>query len=362
MLFPKKKQKNRKVLPIQDVEIGTWAEQNFMISIVKNMETGWDWIMNHCIQLRASHYVDYAWNANEINMTFYPYAMHNLQPGLLDLCPFIDKYMIPKSLVQTHYKRFSEFIECAIDGDFYLSTYLDQFFRDTMHGDYGFHHPNFVYGYDRKKSEIYLMDNFEKGKFSKKIVSCEQINRSFDLVSGDLWVVSVFLYKLHPNKYEFVPAYVKEQIIDYLEPERGVCYFNRTVCPKNIHNDNKYYNSVYFGINCYNLLQDYLEGIMEENHKFTDKDWRCFSMLCDHKHMMVQRYQYMLIHQYVCRDEELYKDIYDLEKKSIVMLNIFLKYILTNNKKNLEKMLILLLDIKKNDMSCMKRFADSIIF
>ena len=156
-----------------------------------------------------------------------------------------------------------------------------------------------MYGYSRKKNEVYIMDNFEKGKFGKKKITYQQLDRSYELVPGDLWVVSVFLYQLYPYHYKFVPEYIKEQILDYLEPGKGICYFNRTVCPESLHEDENYYNKVDFGVNCYELLQEYLKGIGNLVDGFRDNDWRNFSMLCDHKRVMVQRYEYMLKHRYI---------------------------------------------------------------
>ena len=355
------KEKKEKILPIQDIEIKTWAEQNFMFSILQNMESGWDWIMNHFIQLRGAQYVDYKWGGLDTNVTFYPYAMHNLHPGMMDLCPFIHKYMIPRSLVTANYKSFHEYVECAIDSGFYLSTYLDQFFRQDRKGKHGFHHPNFMYGYSRKKNEVYIMDNFEKGKFGKKKITYQQLDRSYELVPGDLWVVSVFLYQLYPYHYKFVPEYIKEQILDYLEPGKGICYFNRTVCPESLHEDENYYNKVYFGVNCYELLQEYLQGIGNLVDGFRDNDWRNFSMLCDHKRVMVQRYEYMLKHRYIQEDSVLHENLKGLEDECVKMLNIFLKYTLTGDVKYIETVSELLEKVKQEDISCMKKFAQIII-
>lgn len=58
---------------------------------------------------------------------------------------------------------------------------------------------------------------------------------------------------------EYVHDYVLEQIEDYINPNRGVCYFNKSVCPEKFHNDERYLNEVFFGIDCYNLLDQCLE-------------------------------------------------------------------------------------------------------
>ena len=67
---------------------------------------------------------------------------------MFDLCPFVEKNIIPKSLVLGIFRSFHEFVIHAIEGGYYISTFLDQFFREDMRGHYGFHHPTFIYGYD----------------------------------------------------------------------------------------------------------------------------------------------------------------------------------------------------------------------
>lgn len=347
-----------KMLPTKEIEITAWAEQNFLFSIIQNMDTGLDWIMNHFIQLRGAHYINYKWQAKDVSVTFYPYAMFNLQPGMLDLCPYINKYMIPRFMISEKYNQYSEFVKYAIDNDFYLCCYLDQFFRHDMRGEYGFHHPNFIYGYDEKKNKVYMMDNFERGKFGKKAIDIDQLDRAYELVSGDIWEVSVFLYKLFPYKHRFSVEYIAEQIFDYLEPGKGICYFNRTVCPEMIHKDEEYYNNIYFGINCYELLRDYLFGIFDESNEYKDKDWRSFSMLCDHKKMMFRRYEYMVKHSYIKKDKQLYCELDNLYDDCTILLNIFLKYVITDNKKYLEKVIKNLERIKQDDIKCMERFLD----
>lgn len=348
-------------LPMMDIEIKTWAEQNFLFSIVQNMETGWDWLMNNFIQLRASHYVNSTWNVVDTNLTFYPYSMHNLQPGMIDLCPYVNKYMVPKAFVTNNYRRFSDFIQCAIEGGYYICTYLDQYFRTTMKGQTGFHHPNYIYGYNNRSKKIYLVDNFEKGKYGKRCISYDQVNRAYSLVEGDSWLVSIFLYELFPYHHKFSTSYVVDQLNDYLKPGRGICYLDRTVCPEHLYYGKDYYNDIYFGIDCYSLLGKYLDGIIREDELFRDNDWRIFSMLCDHKHVMIQRYHYMLSEGYIFYSSELVSGLEELERLSVNLLNIFLKYTLSGNKKYLKKTIDYLNEIKDKDIKTITCFLDSIV-
>ena len=356
-MFGLNRNKQKKILPLQEVGIGAWPEQNFLLGVLLTQETGWDWVMNQFIQLRGSHYLRYRFGDVDASITFYPYGIHQLTPNIFDLCPYINKYTIPKSMVLGIYGRFHEFVRVAINGGFYLSTFLDQFFREDMEGNYGFHHPAFIYGYDDGRGVVYLADNFERGKYGRKEITYNQLNRAFELVTGDMWEVSVFLYKLVPYKHRFNSQYVKEQIRDYIEPGRGICYLNRTVCIDPCYQDEEYTNEVFFGVQCYGLLLRYLEAIEEDNPDYLSKDWRSFVMLCDHKYLMARRYKHMTEHGWMKRDEGLYKRLKQLEQECTIAQNIFIKYTITEDKNIMKRLKERVKNIRDMDIECMETFS-----
>ena len=91
-----KRIKSARILPLADVGIRAWPEQNFLLGILSGSEDGRKWIYNHFIQMRGSHYIRYQWDAKDASMTFYPYAIHYLFPNMFDLCPFVEKNMAPR--------------------------------------------------------------------------------------------------------------------------------------------------------------------------------------------------------------------------------------------------------------------------
>ena len=113
---------------------------------------------------------------------------------MFDLCPFIDKYVLPRSFVFGLFSKFHSFVISAIEEGFYISTFLDQFFRDDMHGNHGYHHPTFIYGYDDAAKCVYITDNFENGKYAKKQISYDQLDTAFSLITGQEWCYGVILY------------------------------------------------------------------------------------------------------------------------------------------------------------------------
>lgn len=286
-----KRIKSARILPLADVGIRAWPEQNFLFGILSGSEDGRKWIYNHFIQMRGSHYIGYQWDAKDASMTFYPYAIHYLSPNMFDLCPFVEKNMIPKSLILGMFRSFHEFVIHAIDGGYYISSFLDQFFREDMRGHYGFHHPTFIYGYDGGERIVYIADNFERGKYGTKKITYDQLDRAFRLVPDGMWKYGVYLYRVTSAQYSSVPGYVKEQLMDYIAPGNGICYLNRTVCPESFHDGSDYLNEVFFGAQCYDLLDHCFQAVIRQDDTYPSKDWRSLVQLCDHKYLMRRRYQ-----------------------------------------------------------------------
>lgn len=355
------KPKKKVILPLSDVEIGAWPEQNFLFGLLLNQETGWDWIMNQFIQLRGAHYINYQYDAVDFSITFYPYGIHQLAPNIFDLCPFINKYIIPRSFISEQYKSFHEFVKNALNNGYYLSTFLDQFFRRDFGGNYGFRHPTFIYGYDDANKEVCLADNFEHGKYQKKQIRYDQLDKAFMLVPTDIWEMSVFLYKLVPYQHSFYTTYVKEQLQDYLNPKSGICYLDRTVCQNPHYHGKDYENEVFFGIEIYQLLFHYLNAICEGDESYPSEDWRSFVMLCDHKKVMIRRYEYMTQGGYMKNDRYLLQRLEDLEKKCEISLNMFLKYTFTNDIRIIERLKNRLEEIREQDVACMELFIKRIL-
>ncbi|MBD5157527.1 MAG: hypothetical protein HDT13_07840, partial [Butyrivibrio sp.] len=204
-------EKSKIILPTSEVKITTWPEQNFLFAILKEVPTGYDWLLNTHVQIRGAHFIYYEGGNVDTSITFYPYAMHNLAPNIYDLCPFIEKYAIPKGLIKAKFDSFHEFLISALMSGYYVSTYMDQYFRQDIRIS-GFHHPNFIYGFDKGTKEIYLADNFENNKYAYKTISFFQADRAFELVGGNAWEVSIFLYKVKEYQHEFFPEFVKEQL------------------------------------------------------------------------------------------------------------------------------------------------------
>jgi len=110
-------------------------------------------------------------------------------------------------------------------------------------------------------------------------------------VPDDMWKYGVYLYRVTSAQYSFVPGYVKEQLMGYIAPGNGICYLNRTVCPESFHDGSDYLNEVFFGVQCYDLLDHCFQAVIRQDDTYPSNDWRSLVQLCDHKYLMRRRYQ-----------------------------------------------------------------------
>lgn len=111
------------------------------------------------------------------------------------------------------------------------------------------------------------------------------------------------------------------------------------------------------GIESYNLLLSNVHAAYIENRAL---DWRSFSFFCDHKHMMLLRYQYLLDHDYLCKNEEIFQELTTLKNKWIILQNTCIKYNMTHERKILDGMEEQISELKKVDEKVIRELLVSL--
>lgn len=348
---------DRKILPIQSSPTTAWPETNFLLSVLKTIPKGWEWALNSHIQLRGARYENFRWNIRDSRITFYPYGMHDLTPNVFDLCPFVDKYSIPRKMVNAIVGEFHTYVENAIVRGFYLSTYVDQFFREDI-GRIGYHHPVYIYGFDQDRQEVYLLDNFEQGKFAAKTLSYEILDFAYGCIEDRQWESSIFLYSFHEKEgFVFDPEFVCDQIQDYLSPGRGICYLSKMLCSSNHFRGEEYSNDIYFGMECYDFLNEYLQQLEQNNR---NGDIRSFCLVTDHKQLMVERYFYMKENHGIKSGNHLEDLLQKQLSDSKVMNYLFLKYMLKKDTVIIRQIREILHDFIPKEVETMHCFLEAI--
>lgn len=80
----------------------------------------------------------------------------------------------------------------------------------------------------------------------------------------------------------FNQDWFKIQLKDYLNST----YSLDCIIPLTVEED----VSMYLGIKSYDLLLDYMDGML--NDRTLRKDWRIFTLICDHKNLLMMRMDY----------------------------------------------------------------------
>ncbi len=338
------------ILPLKDNILRAWPEDNFLLSIIQNKETAYDWIMNYLIQTVAV-----IGDNGEGRIKFYPSGEHHKRVNLYDLCPFIRKYTVPMGIILEKYNTFSNFLVYALNNGFYVSNILDQYFIPLLNGKKNyFYHPNYIYGYNLSEKIFSICDNFELGKYKSIEVSFDLINEAFILLDSFPWEIyeaSANLYEVVDTKFKFDLNLFIELLNDYLLSRNNLGNLDNYIRPQD--------RNICFGIGCYDVLYDYVKKIVDKNGEELI-DLRSFVFLIDHKTLMRLRVEFLKFRGYLSRNTLAMKIIENLENHCIKTLNLAIKYNFTKDPNIIHKLMETLENIKKMDKEVISMLVDEL--
>lgn len=147
-------------LPMNKPEIYCYTIYGFLFSIVQ--EKDMPWIYSNFIQIM--YHEDWQMPVFEDHL------------NILQDCPFIQSYILNFKGNDDDYIKT---IINAIDNDYYCYLFLDWYYiNDNYHGDH-FAHSAIITGYNTLDKSFTIYDNFDNGKFIKKVVSFENTAKAF---------------------------------------------------------------------------------------------------------------------------------------------------------------------------------------
>lgn len=301
---------DRHILPIDEPILKTWPEEGFLTSIIRRKDTSYDWIINSFVQTSAYLHEE---KDNEVRISYLPAGKHHYAVNRFDFCPFISKYCINTEMVDNLYC----FVKKMIIQNYYVSLYVDQFFRlGDEEAYYGkMVHPLFIYGYDDYTKKIYSLDNFNNFKFDKKELDVDTLLKGYALVKKNKpFLYRIYMYMVNDKNYVFDIKYLINQMEDYRNGEDSTSYAGR-------YKDNKVY-----GISCYMVLLDYLVKVKEKDFHYIDL--RSFAFIIEHKELMLKRVHYLVKRGFinVTREDELCNMLYTVIDYGKTALNLAMKY------------------------------------
>lgn len=226
------------------------------------------WICDRYIQLviRPHHPItrsDFYENADMDNY---------ILPG--NYCPFLGWFR--NNQTTANFSQFTDYIEYQIKQGYYLEACLDTFYLscskrfNTEH----FIHQTFIYGFDSTKGYVFISDFYDNGKYARKVVSYDEINKS---IEGIDFFIS--LYKYEDFNYKININLLKTTTEDYIN--------GRDSMNKFLYSYQSYNKDMIYGINFYNYILD----VFIKEEEFIDI--RPFHILYDHKAIMKIRLEFL---------------------------------------------------------------------
>jgi len=238
-------------------------------------------------------------------------------------CPFLE---MQKIVFDNNKKIFDfgiiDFVKKSIDNEFFVLLMVDRYFIAS----YGFNSINYheilIYGYDNESQKLFFCDNNKNGKFMLDLTcsynELENAYMKFDYLDNEPdFSTSIFLFRpKEDNNYKIKISYIKKSLIDYLT------FKNEDPLENDKH-----------GIEIYLLLINFLNNIKETNILF--KDIRGISVLLDHKKVMLLRLNELK--NYFDFKEDYVEQYKSILEKSKIVLNLYIKYSISDSQDTLNK-------------------------
>ena len=335
----------KKILPFDDDPIiKSYPHYSFMCSMLQTKEQGMDWIYQIYTQISAYSAV---WNNNQntdFRLGFYPFA--GMGDGdLWNICPFIDKMTIPRQFLLQQ-KDHIAFIKYWLNKGWYLSMYLDEFFREDIQQVGVYYHPIFIYGYDDEEKIFYCADCFENWKYGTKKVTYNDFNiASKQNYNCDGSNNGIQLYMLKDAYIDgFSIKFFNQELKDYLNSSMDKEYYYKANFPYGemlYSKDGKDKGWYDFGESA---LKAMLDVLIKAEYNYPNLEQLKFLLLPDfvflndYVILMQSRYQWMCQNSYISSDNSIEESLNNLIKSSEIMRNFFLKFTMTGNKNTLYRL------------------------
>lgn len=326
---------SKKVLPITQPTITSWAWQANTFAILEAHQLGEEWLYSNYIQLVGNNF------SNTVNIDFYP------RGDVFSVCPLFFGQQLERSFVDSIQHNPIDFLKLCIDNGRYVYVVLN--YSDILKFK-NFYHDSIIYGYDDTHQEIYLAEFIFRKRYSFEAISYDQFANAYLTVPPEQdymndWRGGVQLIQVNPSypPYKFDIHFVKESLYEYLN---GVETANRYRGVKS-----PFANEVY-GLDIYDLLINFCS----ENKV----NYKPFSVVKDHHTLMIKRLRYMQENNFISNCQDIIDEYESLINVLHIVVNKQIKYALKHTVKPLNDIITQLQIIKSMDAQLVEKTLDRI--
>ena len=312
------------------------------------------WLYNYYIQLQFANDINYI----EIGARL---DFENLFEW--ESCPFLYYQKFNRKFVSLKWNNIIDFIVDCIDNDYYLYLTVDCYYMDIYYRHYNinhFIHPLLIYGYNLEEKYLYIADNCKNGQYSYVTIDFNQFLQGYSEAvhyNEQYYLDAIYLVKYSKrdrfynwnHKYSFDKNLVKSSIEDYLS-SKGLVEHGMVPLEQWKR------ETLYYGVDCYNYIVDYLEHL-----DIYDYDFRTFFVLNEHKKIMVERIRYMQENGYLKSENDIYDNYLEIEKSTSLLNNLWLKYGFSRKEETVKKIIMKLKEIKEKEIRTLKEVLSNIV-
>ena len=117
-----------------------------------------------------------------------------------------------------------------------------------------------------------------------------------------------------------------------------------------------YLKDVYYGIAIYDLVKEYINQILKKHYHFFDI--RCFTLIYFHFRYLRLQAEFIMQNYNAVKENEFISKFLELEKYARDLLNIAIKYRISRKKEILQKIVIMLMNLKEEDIKILTQYTD----
>ena len=303
---------HEKHLPVAESPIRCLQYLSYPLNILANDNDYLPWFYSNYIQL--------AWNRDLSSLlTFYYFGDVPDWRNIL----WIDYQSFHKNIFALNNIDISSFIVNSINEGWYFYTSYDEFYiPDTLvYNTQHFIHDFLIYGYNLEDQTYSILGYTRDMVMRKRKIGFGDFRKAFLAGINDYRVI---LMKKRKNfYYNFDIRNVYAMLSEYLYAKDTSMNYSayRNPDPDKV-----------YGMEIYKYLKMYFE-------KPDSFDMRPLHLFYEHKKCMTQRIKYMNANGFLIHCEYLNDIFIKIEAKCLILRNIQLKYIVTKNKRNIEKIL-----------------------
>ena len=340
---------NRKILlPMAEPLIHGYNHYAHLLSILQCNEKTFPWIYSNFIHI----FMNKDLFRNQWG-DFYNPMQYELR--MSDTCKWIKNPRVQREEFSKNSEKLICFIQKELGRGNYIHLFIDhgQITSFEVNKKY---HDALVFGIDIESNEIYVADVYRYGLYEKKVLNINEFIDAYYSAEQkneyDFLNEMIYLYKVKDEcDIEFNIKNIENSIIEYRDsktPEYWRLY--------NFSNSKE----LVFGLSVYDAVCKYIECVLDKEDIYVDIR-QCY-LLMEHKKIMTERFKFLCKQKYYEEKKMIFiiESYKKMTGKSKTIINLLIKYIITKNKNELNKVLDFLYQIKNEEYETLGRYLDII--